>query len=113
MESEKITPFKISFAREGLSDLQRRLENTRWTCQLEGVDWDAGTDLNYLKELVSYWRSSYHWRKQEEILNRFSHFRTDGDGIAIHFIHERGNAPTPFRSFLHMVIRILFTVLRI
>jgi len=100
MGNEKIAPFKIGFSQEGWNDLQRRLENTRWTCQLEGVDWDAGTDLNYLKELVSYWRHSYDWRKQEAILNRLSHFRTDVDGIAIHFIHERGKGPNPFPLIL-------------
>jgi pimeloyl-ACP methyl ester carboxylesterase len=99
MEKE-IHPFKISIAPQVLSDLQQRLERTRWTYQSEGADWDAGTDLNYLKDLVDYWQNSYDWRVQEAILNRFSHFKADVGGMAIHFVHERGKGPDPFPLIL-------------
>jgi pimeloyl-ACP methyl ester carboxylesterase len=100
MENEAVSPFKISVAPEVLDDLQKRLESTRWTYQMEGADCDAGTDLNYLKELVSYWRNSYDWRKQEEKLNQFAHFKTGIDGTGIHFVHERGKGPNPFPLIL-------------
>ena len=99
MENE-IRPFRISVAPQVLSDLQQRLERTRWTYQAEGVDWDAGTDLNYLKDLVDYWRNSYDWLAQEGILNQFSHFKTDVGGVAVHFVHERGKGPDPFPLIL-------------
>jgi hypothetical protein len=50
----EIRPFKISIADQTLSDLSWRLEHTRWTYQSQGTDWDTGTDLNYLKDLVDY-----------------------------------------------------------
>jgi pimeloyl-ACP methyl ester carboxylesterase len=49
---------------------------------------------------VDYWRTSYDWSKQEEALNRFSHFKADVDGLGIHFIHERGVGPNPFPLLL-------------
>jgi Epoxide hydrolase N terminus len=49
--------------------LRPRLKITRWTYQAEGADWDAGTDLDYLKELIDYWQDTYDWRKQETALN--------------------------------------------
>jgi pimeloyl-ACP methyl ester carboxylesterase len=79
-----------------LSDLQQRLANTRWSLALEQIGWDAGTDAQYLKDLVRYWQNTYDWRKHETALNQLAHFKSEIDGIAIHFIHERGNGPNPF-----------------
>jgi pimeloyl-ACP methyl ester carboxylesterase len=98
--SDKVSEFKINVAPEVLSDLRPRLKNTRWSNQVEGTKWDAGTDLEYLKELVAYWQDTYDWRKHETALNRFAHFKTEVDGIGIHFIHERGKGPNPFPIIL-------------
>ena len=100
MRNGNVSPFRINVAPEVLSDLRQRLKNTRWSYQLEGSNWDAGTDLDYLKQLVDYWQDTYDWGKQEAALNHFAHFKTDVDGIGIHFIHERGNGPNPFPIIL-------------
>ena len=84
MKNDEIRAFRIELAPEVLSDLRQRLKNTRWSYQREGANWDAGTDLNYLKELVDYWQNTYDWRKQEAALNQFAHFKTEVDGIGIH-----------------------------
>jgi pimeloyl-ACP methyl ester carboxylesterase len=94
------TPFKIDIPQYVLADLQNRLEKTRWSYQLEGIEWKAGTDLAYLKELVDYWQTQYDWRTHEAALNRFAHFTTELGGIRIHFIHERGKGPNPFPLIL-------------
>jgi pimeloyl-ACP methyl ester carboxylesterase len=72
MMKDEITPFRIEVPEDVLSDLRQRLEHTRWSYQAEGTNWDAGTDLDYLKELVAYWQGTYDWRKQEAALNRFA-----------------------------------------
>jgi hypothetical protein len=53
MQNDKMTPFMINVAKEVLSDLQLRLKNTRWSYQMEGTGWDAGSDISYLKQLVA------------------------------------------------------------
>ena len=90
-----VQPFKIQIPEDTLTDLQERLAQTRWPDEIPGSDWDYGTNLAYLKELVDYWRTSFDWRAQEEAINRFSHFRADVDGLGIHFIHEQGKGPNP------------------
>jgi hypothetical protein len=100
MQNGKITPFMINVAQEVLSDLQLRLKNTRWSYHREGTGWDAGTDLNYLKQLVAYWLDTYDWRERETALNQFHHFRTEVEGTGIHFIHELGKGPNPFPLIL-------------
>ena len=100
MQNDKITPFTINVTQDVLSDVQLRLQNTRWSYQVEGTKWDAGTDLNYVRELVAYWQDGYDWRKQEAALNEFAHFKSVVDEIGIHFIYERGKGPNPFPLIL-------------
>jgi epoxide hydrolase len=47
-----------------LEDLRERLQNTRWPSVVEGQGWARGTDLDYLRELVEYWRTGFDWREQ-------------------------------------------------
>jgi len=95
-----IQPFHIQVSDEVLDDLKYRLEHVCWPDQLEGSTWERGTDINYLQSLVSYWREQFDWRAQETELNRFSQFRCNVDGIDIHFVHERGNGPSPIPIIL-------------
>jgi pimeloyl-ACP methyl ester carboxylesterase len=72
-----------------LDDLRARLQNTRWPSVVQGQSWARGTDLDYLSELVDYWRTSYDWRAQEATFSRFNHERVQVSGLALHQIHER------------------------
>lgn len=84
-----ITPFRIEIPQKTLDDLHERLANTRWPDEVEGANWDYGTNLDYLKELTHYWLAQFDWRAQEDSINRLAHFRTNIDGFGLHFIHER------------------------
>src|SRR5437016_4880301 len=84
-----IQAFRIHLAQSVLDELRDRLGRTRWPDEVEGAGWDYGTNLEYLKELVDYWQHTFDWRAQEAGLNRFAQFRTQIDGVHIHFVHER------------------------
>ena len=45
--------FNIDIPKSDLVDLQHRLARTRLPDQLEGTSWEYGTDLNYVKVLLS------------------------------------------------------------
>jgi microsomal epoxide hydrolase len=90
-----IQPFKIAIPQATLDDLRERLAHTRWTDEVEGSGWTHGADLGYMKELADYWQHTYDWRKHEAALNTFAQFKTNVDGVGIHFIHERGKGPNP------------------
>jgi pimeloyl-ACP methyl ester carboxylesterase len=94
-----IAPYSIDVAEAILDDLNRRLANTRWS-QSPNLGWDGGTDASYLREFCDYWREAYNWRAEEQKLNRLAHYRTEIDGIGIHFVHERGKGPAPFPLIL-------------
>ncbi len=95
-----IQPFTIAIPQSTLDDLRERLARTRWPDEVEGAGWSYGTNLDYLKSLVAYWQHEYDWRKHEATLNRYAQFRTDLDGLSIHFIHERGKGPNPLPIIL-------------
>jgi epoxide hydrolase len=98
----EIRVFRIDVAQSDLDDLQERLGRTRWANELppasrEGVHqtgpvppgWEYGVPLDYVKELVEYWRTDYDWRAWEAKLNEYPQFTTEIDGQNIHFLHVR------------------------
>src|SRR5262249_29418505 len=92
-ESSAIVPFKIQVPDAVLADLKRRLAQARFADEFPDAGWDYGTNLAYLKRLVEYWRDKYDWRVQERRLNTFDQFKTNIDGVDIHFIHQRSKNP--------------------
>ena len=85
--------FTIEVPDAVLDDLKERLARTRFPDQLEGVGWDYGTDVAYLRELVTYWREKYDWRVHERALNQFEHWKTPVRDLEVHFIHQRSPEP--------------------
>jgi microsomal epoxide hydrolase len=86
---DAIEPFPIHIEDAVLDDLKRRLELTRLPDQIEGTGWEYGIPIDYLRDLVTYWRDEYDWRAEEQKLNAFSHHVTRIDGQRVHFIHAR------------------------
>ncbi len=88
-----ITPFEIVVPDAAINDLKNRLQNTRLPDQISETTWEYGTDKAYLTELIDYWENEFDWREQERTLNQFDHFKTEIDGIEMHFIHQRSEHP--------------------
>eukprot|EP01114_Cavostelium_apophysatum_P023092 TRINITY_DN8591_c0_g1_i3.p1 TRINITY_DN8591_c0_g1~~TRINITY_DN8591_c0_g1_i3.p1 ORF type:complete len:395 (+),score=95.93 TRINITY_DN8591_c0_g1_i3:65-1249(+) len=89
--SEQIRPFQIKVSDSVLIDLQSRLERTRYPDQLEGAAWNYGINVDYLKEIVTYWKDKYDWRAQERLLNAFPQFKASVDGLDIHFVQAKAS----------------------
>ncbi len=87
--SDEIRPFRIDVPDADLDDLRDRLRRTRWPEPETVGDWSQGIPLAYTRELCDYWLNDYDWRAGEARLNRFAQFRTEIDGVDIHFIHVR------------------------
>jgi len=88
-----IRPFRIAIPQDDLDDLRDRLTRTRWPDALPGVGWSRGVPVDYVKELVAYWRTTYDWRMQEARLNALPQFTTTIDGANVHFLHVRSPEP--------------------
>jgi pimeloyl-ACP methyl ester carboxylesterase len=91
--SDEVTPFRIEVAEEALADLRARLAGTRWPEAETVPDWSQGVPLAYLQELCRYWADGYDWRATERRLNDLPQFRTELEGLGIHFLHVRSPHP--------------------
>ena len=93
---EEIQPFRIAIEEADLADLRDRLRRTRWPQEIgDNADWQAGTNLAYMRALTDYWLNGYDWRAQEAAMNALPQFRTAIDQVPVHFVHVKGRGPSP------------------
>jgi pimeloyl-ACP methyl ester carboxylesterase len=85
----EIRPFHIDIPQEDLDDLRRRISAARWPSKELVQDRSQGVQLSTLQELARYWATDYDWRKVESKLNALPQFKTEIDGVDIHFIHVK------------------------
>jgi pimeloyl-ACP methyl ester carboxylesterase len=100
-----VEPFRIATPDAALDDLHDRIDRARWPepeTVAGGPDsWAQGVPLDYLREVVTYWRHEYDWRAREARLNAVPQFRTSIDGLGIHFLHVRSPEPSALPLLLH------------
>ena len=89
MNTTEIRPFHVDIPDEALEDMRRRIAATRWPTKEFVPDRSQGVQLKTLHELARYWTSEYDWRKCEARMNALPQFKTEIDGVEIHFIHVR------------------------
>jgi pimeloyl-ACP methyl ester carboxylesterase len=84
-----IRPFNVEIPDDQLADLRRRIAATRWPSRELVDDRSQGVQLATLQALAEYWTTDYDWRKAEAKLNTLPQFKTEIDGVDIHFIHVK------------------------
>jgi pimeloyl-ACP methyl ester carboxylesterase len=92
--TDAVADFKLSIPAGAIDDLKTRLAMTRWPDKETVGDWSEGVPLEKMKALADYWRSTYDMRRLEQRLNGFPQFRTQIDGLAIHFLHVKSQHPS-------------------
>lgn len=98
--SNAIQPFTLTIPQAQLDDLKSRLANTRWPEPETVSDWTQGAPLASVKRLCDYWLNHYDWRRCEQQLNGHGQFKTEIDGVEIHFLHIR----SPHADALPMIM---------
>ncbi|MFV9636714.1 epoxide hydrolase family protein [Mycobacterium neumannii] len=91
-----VQAFETHTAGTDLDDLRARLTAARLP-EAETVNsadagprrWEQGVPLDFLADVVEYWRTGYDWWAFEARLNQIGQFRTTIDGLGIHFLHRR------------------------
>jgi len=85
----EIRPFRVDVSEDALADLRGRITATRWPSKELVDDRSQGVQLSPLQELARYWANGYDWRACEAELNALPQFKTEIDGVDVHFIHVR------------------------
>src|SRR5271156_2035670 len=98
--STDIRPFQVSFADEDLKELRRRIASARLPSRELVTDRSQGVQLETIEELARYWTSDYDMRRCESRLNALPQFKTEIDGVDIHFIHVK----SPHEDALPLII---------
>jgi pimeloyl-ACP methyl ester carboxylesterase len=90
MSSEtEIRPFRVDMPDDAIADLKRRIAATRWPTTELVADRSQGVQLATIRELAQYWTTDYDWRRCEARLNALTQFKTEIDGVDVHFIHAK------------------------
>ena len=87
----KVSPYIIETSDQELADLKLRLSMTRWPDKETPADWSQGIPLAYMKELKDYWESDYDWPDRLAKINQWPGYKTELQGLNIHFQHIRSN----------------------
>jgi pimeloyl-ACP methyl ester carboxylesterase len=88
-QDNAVRPFRVNIPEEALADLRRRIAAVRWPSKELVADRSQGVQLATLQALTRYWTTDYDWRKVEAKLNALPQFKTEIDGVDIHFIHVK------------------------
>jgi pimeloyl-ACP methyl ester carboxylesterase len=86
-----IRPFRVDMPDEALGDLRRRIAAVRWPSRELVADRSQGVQLGTIQELARYWATDYDWRAFEARLNALPQFKTEFDGVDVHFIHVKSS----------------------
>jgi epoxide hydrolase-like protein len=84
-----IRPFRIKVPQGQLAELRRRLAATRWSSRELVADRSQGVQLATIQAVADFWAAEHDWRRTEAKLNALPQFKTEIDGLDIHFIHVR------------------------
>jgi pimeloyl-ACP methyl ester carboxylesterase len=88
-DKNAIRSFRVNVPEAELTELRRRINNTKWPERETVTDATQGVQLATTQALARYWGTEYDWRKCEARLNALPQFITEIDGLDIHFIHVR------------------------
>ena len=93
--NKMIKEFTIDINEYQLTNIKSKIEHYPWPSIENMEEWTYGTNKKYLKELCDYWLKEFSWKKHEQLINSFKNYKTNVDGIDIHFIKEEGSGENP------------------
>src|SRR5271165_4371016 len=96
----KAMNFTLHVPDADIEQLRARLATTRLPDQAPDGPWAYGTDVDYLRSLLAYWRDKFDWRVQESRLNAFAQIMLPLHGIDLHALHVPGHGPNPMPLLL-------------
>ncbi|MGI5233038.1 epoxide hydrolase family protein [Actinoallomurus sp. CA-142502] len=92
-QNAEITPFRPVVPDHEINDLRERLSRARLPEPETAPGWAQGIPLDYLTELIRYWRDEHDWRRVEGELASHGQSHTILDGLGVHFLHIRSSRP--------------------
>src|SRR5258705_3280536 len=95
-----VQTFVLKIPEAAIADLKTRLSLTRFPDAAPGEPWAYGSSVEYIRDLVSYWKDVFDWRAQEATLNEFPQFKVPLHDIDLLYLHVPGVGPNPYPLLL-------------
>src|SRR4249919_1745108 len=89
--ANEVRPFQVDIPNQALDDLRQRIPATRWAPTELVEDYSQGVQLATIEALLRYWVNDYDFGRVEARLNALPQFKTEIDGLGIHFIHVKSD----------------------
>ncbi|KAJ0171963.1 hypothetical protein K1T71_012726 [Dendrolimus kikuchii] len=87
---KSIRAFTVKFDEAMIKDLKDRIKNSRpFTKPLEGVAFQYGFNTDLIQGWLKYWSEKYPFADREKFLNQFPQYKTNIQGLDIHFIRVK------------------------
>lgn len=87
-------PLVLSIAEQQLTDLNQRVAQTRFPDEVNDSDWSYGSDLTYMRSLMTHWQTQYDWRRLEQRVNQYENQTITVEGTDIHLLHAPSQHPS-------------------
>jgi pimeloyl-ACP methyl ester carboxylesterase len=84
-----IRAFQVKISQSEVEDLRQRIAATRLPSKELVEDRSQGVQLAMIQTLARYWATDYDFGRVEARLNALPQFKTEIEGVGIHFIHTR------------------------
>ncbi|KAJ2944863.1 hypothetical protein O0L34_g1755 [Tuta absoluta] len=91
-QDTSIRPFRVLFSDAMTESLRKKFEVYRAIASRKKSiteSWEYGTNSDALAQVFAHWQFKYSFREREKFLNKFDHFKTNIQGLDIHFIHVK------------------------
>ena len=82
--------FEINIKEKTIEEIKNKVASFNWNKLLDNNDWSLGANKKVMQEICKYWISDYNWKKEENELNVYNHYKADIDDLNIHFLYEKG-----------------------
>ncbi|HEX8592419.1 MAG TPA: epoxide hydrolase [Pseudomonas sp.] len=84
--------FEVQWDDAQIARVMRKVEDCQLPPAPAASGWTLGADADFLRRLQCYWLESFEWQACQARLNRYPQFVAEIDGLAVHFIHVKGEA---------------------
>ena len=82
--------FEVKVDDRVINNIIKNVKEYEWKNIIDENSWSLGVNKKELKKLCDYWINEYNWKKQEDKINTFDHFKTQIEDLNIHFIYKKG-----------------------
>src|SRR5260370_30898668 len=92
--------FVLRIPYPAFAEQKNRLGLTRFPDAAPGEPWAFGSSVDYVRDLILYWKDVFDWRAQESALNEFPQFKVPLHDIDLHYLQVPGVGPNPYPLLL-------------